>query len=398
MGVNVSVKFYPHHRQRQDGSCKIMGRITVNRKKAEFATDMYVTEKDWDFDKDQYKRNPVGNERLTNLRSKIYNFKTYLELEKKEVSARRIRDLVQERDKTRYGLLEYFQAFIDHHKKVQDLSKSSESKYEATIRHLEQFLGMNGLNSIVLGEVDYQFLSLWDAYLKSYRSEQFERKLSVATIYKHHVRLKTILLKSFNEGQIKRNPYANFKLNAPTKTPKYLTSNELNALENANLGENESLERVRDLFLFSCYTGLRYQDAQNLRLSDLHKDQEGQYYIETEQQKTREDVYVPLLPKALEVVKRYANSNERQIQGALLPQISNVKLNTYLKVIQELANIRTKLSHNIARHTFATTVLLDKGVPLEVASKLLGHTSVATTQIYAKVTKNRIKNVLDELG
>jgi site-specific recombinase XerD len=164
------------------------------------------------------------------------------------------------------------------------------------------------------------------------------------------------------------------------------------------LGGNQSLEKVRDIFLFSVYTGLRFEDAQALTMDRLSKDKAGKTFLTIEQEKTNEPLVLPVLEPAVKIVSKYKSSPERKILNKVLPKISNQKLNVYLKVIADLASIDKKLTHHVARHTCATTVLLSNDVPIEVVSKWLGHTNIKTTQIYAKITNVYLQKVANNLS
>jgi integrase/recombinase XerD len=165
-----------------------------------------------------------------------------------------------------------------------------------------------------------------------------------------------------------------------------LTKDELQRLEEIVL-PNISLERVRDTFLFSVYTGLRFSDAYELKPSDIQKEKDGKYWITIKKIiKTERPYRAIVLGKALNIVNKY--KVESAITNKLLPLISNQKTNAYLKVIADFANIDKNLTHHCARHTFATIITLSNNVPIEVVSDMLGHSSLKSTQIYAKITDN----------
>ena len=169
----------------------------------------------------------------------------------------------------------------------------------------------------------------------------------------------------------------------------YLTREELSFIEDKVFAISR-LEWVRDLFVFSCYTGLAYTDLMQLRPSNLIIGIDGKYWIKTLRQKTDIPVNVPLLPKAMELLKKYQQHPKAVVKGTLFPVISNQKLNSYLKEIADLVGINKDLTFHLARHTFATTVTLSNGVPIETVSKMLGHTKITTTQIYAKVIEKKV--------
>jgi site-specific recombinase XerD len=150
------------------------------------------------------------------------------------------------------------------------------------------------------------------------------------------------------------------------------------------------LQIVKDVFLFSCYTGLAYIDTMNLSTENLVKGIDGNDWLITSRQKTDTDVRIPLLPQAEELINKYKNHPKSINHGTLFPTISNQKTNAYLKEIADLCNINKAITFHIARHTFATTITLSNGVPIESVSKMLGHTTIRSTQVYAKVVEQKL--------
>lgn len=166
----------------------------------------------------------------------------------------------------------------------------------------------------------------------------------------------------------------------------YLTCEELTAFLKAKLS-SKHLEKVRDVFVFSCFTGLAYIDVAGLTQDNIRKSFDGNLWIMTKRQKTNTDVNVPLLDIPKMILKKYKG---KLPNGKILPIISNQKLNAYLKEIADVCGIKKNLTFHLARHTFATTTTLSKGVPIETVSKMLGHTNIETTQIYARITNSKI--------
>ncbi|MBK7816313.1 MAG: integrase catalytic domain-containing protein [Sphingobacteriaceae bacterium] len=165
---------------------------------------------------------------------------------------------------------------------------------------------------------------------------------------------------AIDENIISRNPYSRFKLKYTASTRTFLTAPELQKIESSDLGGNISLDRVRDKFLFSVYTGLRFKDADNLKEENIEFDGK-KYWVVIVQNKTKEYLRVPLLNKAKEVYDKY--EDEREITGYVLQRMSNQKINSFLKVIAKHAGITKPLTHHVARHTAATTIFLSNGVP-----------------------------------
>jgi site-specific recombinase XerD len=154
----------------------------------------------------------------------------------------------------------------------------------------------------------------------------------------------------------------------------------------------ERLQFVKDLFIFSCYTGLAYTDTISLTPANIIRGIDGDFWLITNRQKTGTSVKIPLLPKAIEMIEKYKCSPKSIADGSLFPRISNQRLNGYLKEMADLCGIDKNLTFHLARHTFATTVTLSNGVPIESVSKMLGHTKITTTQVYAKVIERKLSN------
>ncbi|MGL4227986.1 MAG: site-specific integrase, partial [Tannerellaceae bacterium] len=174
----------------------------------------------------------------------------------------------------------------------------------------------------------------------------------------------------------------------------YLTDQEIQRILNKEFSTSR-LEQVRDLFIFSCFTGLSYIDVKQLRSKDICLSFDNKPWIMTKRQKTDTPVNVPLLKIPLSILKKYEGALPNDL---LLPVLSNQKINAYLKEIADLCGIDKNLTFHIARHTFATTITLTKGVPIETVSKMLGHTNIKTTQIYARITDSKIGNDMQMLA
>lgn len=176
----------------------------------------------------------------------------------------------------------------------------------------------------------------------------------------------------------------------------FLDEQELFRLANKEM-EIERIAQVRDIFLFSCYTGLAYIDTKNLTHSNIRIGIDGNKWIFTSRQKTKSISNIPLLPQAENIIEKYKSDPHCVNSGSLLPVLSNQKMNAYLKEIADLCSIKKELTFHIARHTFATTVTLANGVPIESVSKMLGHKSIKTTQHYAKILDKKVGEDMKDL-
>jgi site-specific recombinase XerD len=159
----------------------------------------------------------------------------------------------------------------------------------------------------------------------------------------------------------------------------------------------DRITRVRDFFVFSCFTGLAYADVKKLRRCEIEKNEAG-YWIKTKRQKTGGRANVPLLEVPMQIINKYVQLDLLEAEDLILPVLSNQKMNAYLKEIADLCGITKKLSYHIARHTFATTLTMMNGVPIESVSKMLGHKNITSTQHYARIVDKKVGEDMERLS
>lgn len=386
MILSLSLRFYLNENKEKGAKHPIYCRITVDRKKAEITTKYFAEVKDWDDSKQRTKKNNSINEELTSIETEVYAIVKRLEKEKKQISARIIKNCLTGEDKLDPNLLEYYDTYVSRLDKAGEVEKVTVTRYKETRVYLERFLEENKIQDVLMENINFKFISDFDLFLLNLKDKNQKILMERNTINKHHSRLRTMIIRAIKEGFINKSPYVDFKLkNTPSKRT-FLSQEELEQIIKHELAGNESLIRVRDIFVFSVYTGLRFEDAQKLTMDRIIKDKKEKYSLEISQEKTDEALSIPLLKPAINIIEKYGNSPERKIFNKVLPKITNQKLNAYLKTIADLVGISKTLSHHVARHTCATTILLSNEVPIEVVSKWLGHTNIKTTQIYAKIT------------
>jgi site-specific recombinase XerD len=206
---------------------------------------------------------------------------------------------------------------------------------------------------------------------------------------KHIIRVKKMVHLAIRLEWISKDPFANYKLKIQKVNREHLSEKELKTMEN-KIFDIDRIDMIRDLFVFCCYTGLTYVDVINLKHDNIVEAADGEMWVRTCRQKTDIPVNTPLLPKAVEILKKYKDNQRALLTNTVFPVVSNQKVNAYLKEIAEVCGIKKNITFHLARHTFATTVTLSNGVPIETVSKMLGHTKIATTQIYAKVLEKKI--------
>jgi len=216
------------------------------------------------------------------------------------------------------------------------------------------------------------------------------------TAWTYHKHMKKVLNVSIAMGYISRNPYESFKMTKKDTNRDFLTLHEVNRIKEKKISILR-LEIVRDIFVFACYTGLSYSDIAKLNNSHFQKGDDNNFWIIVDRTKTESRCRIPLLSEALEILKKYKNHRLLSSSNRLLPVSSNQKMNAYLKELADICGIQKNLTMHVARHTFATSVTLSNGVPIEPVSKMLGHTSLKTTQIYARIIDSKISNDMSQL-
>lgn len=236
-----------------------------------------------------------------------------------------------------------------------------------------------------MSNVDNEFITGFEHYLKPVRN------CSHNTAIKYIANFKKIIRIAHKNKWIKHDPFVHWEGKLKHVEREFLTQNEIIKLLNTQF-KIKRLEYVRDSFIFSCYTGLAYADIKKLTENDLEVVSDGDLWIKTSRTKTKSKCHIPLLPTAHEILNKYKGFKDEHGNLKLLPVLSNQKMNAYLKEIADLSGIKKNLTTHLARHTFAATVTLNNGVPIEYVSKMLGHKNLKTTQHYAKLLDKKVSD------
>ncbi|MEM9897154.1 MAG: site-specific integrase [Bacteroidota bacterium] len=272
-----------------------------------------------------------------------------------------------------------------------DFALGTYKRFETTLKHIQEFIQYQyRLDDVFLSEIRFQFVTDLEFYLKTVKECNHNSTLKYIRNFR-----KIINLAVKNEW-MDRDPFMKYQVKLKETKRGFLDKDELSNLANKELSV-ERLDQVRDVFVFCCYTGLSYSDVEKLTTRDISKGIDGEYWIFTERKKTGTDSNIPLLPKALEIIEKYAENPSVINSGQILPMISNQKMNAYLKELATLCGIDKHLTFHMARHTFATTVTLTNGVSIETVSSMLGHKNIRTTQIYAKVVQSKVSDDMMKL-
>jgi len=386
MADSFSLKFYLNkNKTRGNNEYKIYGRLIIDRRKSEFATSYFIEEKAWDTPKGRAKKNMAINDELAVFEAEINRIRRKLLDDDKPVSAKVVTQVLKGDRKEKRFLLEYLEEHMQGMKQKGQHAENTCNHYQSSYNIYEQFINNHCSNQdYPINQIDYEFLDQFDTYMLTVYTDNRGKNVKRNTVNKHLSRLRTMLHKAVREEIISKNPFEKFPLRYEPTTRTFLTKEEVNRIKELDFSNNTTLDRVRDFFLFSCYTSLRFSDAINLRLINIVSTSDGKKMISKNMEKTKEDVYIPVLKEAQNLIDKYNDDPARVTKGYIMPRYTNQKINSYLKMIGTMADINKELTHHVARHTFAT-IALNSGMPLEVVQKLLGHTQIRTTQIYAKL-------------
>jgi len=381
---------------RLDGKCPLYLRCTMNGQRFEISTGFFLDSDDWIEMAQQAKGKSedvkVINNRLDKIRTKIQDIYNQLESlgEPFDVELIRNRFLGKSSNK---GLLEVFDDVLSNIEARigKDYAFATLKQYRTTKNRLKEFINLQkSAKDIAITKINYNFLNSFDVYLK----KTYDSMPNTAWTYHKH--MKKVLNVSIAMGYISRNPYESFKMTKKDTNRDFLTLHEVNRIKEKKISILR-LEIVRDIFVFACYTGLSYSDIAKLNNSHFQKGDDNNFWIIVDRTKTESRCRIPLLSEALEILKKYENHRLLSASNRLLPVSSNQKMNAYLKELADICDIQKNLTMHVARHTFATSVTLSNGVPIEPVSKMLGHTSLKTTQIYARIIDSKISNDMSQL-
>jgi site-specific recombinase XerD len=368
----------------------IYQRITINGQRFDVSTGLFIEELKWSSEASKMKGNTeearMFNGRLDMMRAIVYETEKKLFMNQIEITFESFKNEFQGKKERARMLIPIFQ---EHNRKIKELvgqeyAPGTLERYETSLKHTKNFLLWKyNLTDINIEKIDHPFIMEYEFYLRS------ERKCANNTAVKYIKNFHKIINQCLANGWLNKDPFSNYKAKIKEVVRDFLSEAEIEQMINKEF-VSERLELVRDIFVFSCFTGLAYIDVKQLTLDNIALGIDGDKWIFKNRQKTDTASKIPLLPMAQEIIDKYAEHPVCKNEKRLLPILTNQKMNAYLKEIADVCEIKKELTFHIARHTFATTVTLSNGVPLETVSKMLGHTSLKTTQHYAKILDKKI--------
>jgi integrase len=383
-------------RKKTNGEIPIYVRFTMNGKRVELSTGIYVSPENWDDVGQQVKgrteKTKIINNHLDGVQSEILDYYNQLKSVGQEFSVMTIKKKLLKIEDSK-GILYVFDYYLNSIKSKlnKGYAKNTYRNYKTSRKRVGEFIKSEyKKDDFPLDVIDYKFLDAFDVFLK----QKF--KVNQNTAWNFHKHLRRILNVAISMDYIIKNPYEKYKVKLEETHREFLSLEELERIELKPI-EIRRLDAVRDIFVFACYTGLSYSDILKLNKDHLRRGTDNNEWIVIDRTKTKSRCRIPILPKAKEILDKYIMNPENLSMGLLLPVLSNQKMNSYLKELGDICNINKIITMHTARHTFATSITLGNGVPIETVSKILGHSSLKTTQIYARILDKKISEVMGNL-
>lgn len=372
----------------------LFARITVNGTSREISLKQKMNEGDWDSRKEQIRGKRTDVQAMNNFIDKVRFMLTeiYRGLVDKgnPFTVDHIKDIYLGRQSPKEtdfrGIIELFQYHNDTQKHL--LAAGTMKNYHTTLTYLERFIiALFTKKDFPLDKLDYAFIEQFEYFIRNTPIKSHDR-CEGNGVYKHMERLCKVVGLGRRLKWMNTNPFMDYRKHPTKPQRKALDIKELGKIVSQEFTDSQ-IAYIQDLFLFSCYTGLAYADVTTLKTSNLYRSNDGNLWLDKYREKSSELSLVPLLTDAINILNRYWDGNSTP-DRIIFPYVSNQEVNRNLKIIRATCGISKEITFHIARHTFATTVTLKNGVPIETVSKMLGHTKLSTTQIYAKVDEEKI--------
>uniref|UniRef100_UPI00404835FA site-specific integrase n=2 Tax=Flavobacterium sp. TaxID=239 RepID=UPI00404835FA len=391
MKTKITLHFYAKStKANANGLLPIYVRLTVDGKRLEFSTKKFVEKSKWSNELSKMKGTTEEarsiNSYLDLIKSKVLDAQMELIHRNQTLSIENFKSKLLGTEERQRMLVPIFK---DHNNKIKELvgkeyAPGTLERYTTSLKHTIEFMQWKyNISDIDITKIDHAFITDYEFWLRSVRN------CANNTAVKYLKNFNKIIKLCLANDWLDKNPFANYKSKVKEVERVYLTEEEIQSIIEKDF-KTERLSLVRDIFLFSCFTGLAYIDVKNLTKSHISFGIDGEKWIFTHRQKTESASKIPILPVTQMIIDKYENHPQCNNEHKLLPILSNQKMNAYLKEIAAICEIEKELTFHIARHTFATTVTLTNGVPIESVSKMLGHKNLRTTQHYAKVLDRKV--------
>lgn len=372
------------------GQLPIYIRLTVDGQRFEFSTKRFIEKSKWSPELSKMKGNSEEartlNSYLDLMKSKVFDVQMELIHKNEDLSLENFKSRMLGTHQRERMLIPIYQ---NHNDKIEELigngyAYGTLERFKISLKHIEEFIFWKySLSDISINKIDYAFVTEFEFYLRSVK------KCNNNTAVKYVRNFRKIIKICLDNDWLDKNPCSRYEGKMKEVERDFLTEEELNRIYNKRFS-SERLTLVKDIFIFSCYTGLAYVDVRGLKKDHIGIGIDGQKWIFKNRQKTDTKSKIPVLPIAQEIIQKYSDHPKCLNEDSVLPILTNQKMNAYLKEIGDLCDIPKEITFHMARHTFATSVTLTNGVPIETVSKMLGHKNIQTTQHYAKILDKKV--------
>lgn len=397
---SFSIDFITRKSKKDKTLASIYARITIDGEVKEISLRQSIPKEKWDHNAEIVKGKTAEvksiNEHIDKVRFRIRETYRKLQEEDKILTSESVKDAYLGRNSNKKGhtLCE----LVKYHNKINqdELADGTMKNYYTTEEYIKLFLKHQfNCEDIFLSELDFQFITELEYYIRNNPIKGWD-PCQGNGLAKHLERVKKMVRWAKKLKWIKENPFEDFSIKKKKVKRIKLTVAELHKIQTQKF-THPNLAYVKELFIFSCYTGLAYADVMKFSEEEIELDNEGNIWITTYRRKSKELSPVPLLATAIKLINKYKN-NPRSIQhGTIFPPVTNQSVNRCLKIIGEICGIKKEMNFHLARHTFATAVTLKNGVPIETVSKMLGHKKLSTTMIYAEVDEEKIEEDMTDI-
>ncbi|MBF4470946.1 site-specific integrase [Flavobacterium sp. HJJ] len=372
------------------GQLPIYIRLTVDGQRFEFSSKKFIEKSKWSPELSKMKGNSEEARTINNyldlIKSKVFDIQIELIHKNEELSLENFKSRILGTHQRERMIIPIYQ---NHNDKIEELigngyAYGTLERFKISLKHLQEFiLWKYNVSDISINKIDYAFITEFEFYLRSVK------KCNNNTAVKYVRNLRKIIKICLDNDWLDKNPCSRYEGKMKEVERDFLSEEELNRIYNKRFS-SERLTIVKDIFIFSCYTGLAYVDVKGLKKDHIAIGIDGEKWIFKNRQKTDTKSKIPVLPIAQEIIEKYANHPKCLNEDRILPILTNQKMNAYLKEIGDLCDISKEITFHMARHTFATSVTLTNGVPIETVSKMLGHKNIQTTQHYAKILDKKV--------
>jgi site-specific recombinase XerD len=388
--------FYINRKKtKKNGLCPVMGRITVDTGVAQFSTGLEICPALWDA---KAGRSTGKTARDANLNGKLDSMSSaieshYARIVERDgyVTAERVKNAMLGIAKAPATLLKELEDATEEIRESVGITHAV-ATYRAYVNarmNLSRFIRRKyGREDMPFSRLEYSFVEEYDLYLKT------EHRMAKGSVMQHVMFLRKLVKRAMNRGTITRDPFSGYVPDRPASVRKWLSCEELEKIMTTRI-EHPGIRFVRDMFVLACFTGLSYIDIKNLRKEQVSTDTAGKQWIRIQRQKTGTPSMIPLLDIPREIIAGYGGTGEG---GRVFKMLCMNMVCTYTKRMAKLCGLDRHLTFHMSRHTFATSVCLSQGVPIETLSRMMGHRNIRTTQIYAEITGSKIEEDMRELS